>query len=71
MGFLYLYKAEPTIWNPLHESHQDKNVTYDAYKRIQTSSLNIDVSLKVLKKKKENLIPSFQKPSGTTPILCS
>ncbi|GBM23797.1 hypothetical protein AVEN_271150-1 [Araneus ventricosus] len=60
MEFLDLYELEPVIWNPLHEHHKDRNHVYDAWKRVQ-SSLSIDFSLKVLKKKKENMMATYRK----------
>ncbi|GBN23771.1 hypothetical protein AVEN_104383-1 [Araneus ventricosus] len=60
MEFLDLYELEPMIWNPQNQHHKDRNHVYDAWKRIQ-SSLSIDFSLKVLKKKKENRMTADRK----------
>ncbi|GBM35168.1 hypothetical protein AVEN_140765-1 [Araneus ventricosus] len=75
MEFLDPYDLEPMIWNPQNEHHKDRNHVYDAWKRIQ-SSLSIDFSLKVLKKKKENLMATYRKlamtvRNSTTELECT
>lgn len=61
--FLDLYEAEPAIWNPQNEHHKDRNVIYDAWKRIQ-GQISVECSLKNLKRKKENLMSTFRKLSA-------
>ncbi|GBO38150.1 hypothetical protein AVEN_60424-1, partial [Araneus ventricosus] len=60
MEFLDLYEGDPIIWNPQNQHHKDRNQVFDAWKRIQ-SRLSIDLSLKVLKKKEENLMATYRK----------
>lgn len=51
--FLDLYESDEVIWNPLLENNKDKNVTYDASK-IKQISFSFDLSMKGLKKKKDD-----------------
>ncbi|GBM29233.1 hypothetical protein AVEN_161091-1 [Araneus ventricosus] len=59
MEVLDLYQGEPIIWNKQNQHHKDRNQVYDAWVIIQ-NSLSIDFSLKVLKKKKENMMATYR-----------
>ncbi|GBN87435.1 hypothetical protein AVEN_41181-1 [Araneus ventricosus] len=69
MEFLVLYEGDPIIRNPQNQHHKDRNHVYDAWKRIQ-SRLTIDLSLKVLKKKKEYLMATYRKASNKSQKQC-
>lgn len=58
--FLSLYEEQELIWNPKHESHKDKNVVHDAWKRIQ-QMFSVTCTITELKKKKETLMGTFRK----------
>lgn len=58
--FLILYEQEPSIWNPKHADHKDRNVIHDSWMRIQ-QNLSVDCPISELKKKKEALMGTFRK----------
>ena len=59
MLFLDFYEQEPVIWNASDENHKNRNLVYDAWKRMERN-LGNTYSVNELKKKKESLMASFR-----------
>lgn len=59
LEFLDLYENEVIIWNAGHIDHKNRNLIYDAWKRIE-SKMGGKYSVAELKKKKESLMASFR-----------
>ncbi|XP_050517011.1 uncharacterized protein LOC126891783 [Diabrotica virgifera virgifera] len=57
--FLQLYEDESVIWNPEHSDNKNRNLVYDAWKRIE---INMDGKYPIdeLKRKKESLMASYR-----------
>ncbi len=58
--FLDLYEGEPAIWNLQHSDYKDRNKIDGAWKWIN-EKLGVECTLHELKKKKENLMPTYPK----------
>lgn len=58
LNFLDAYQNEELLWNPRHPQHKNKNLKYDAWKRIES---NLNIPLKTIKKKKESLLANYRK----------
>lgn len=58
LQFLELYEQEELLWNPKHENHKNRNLTYDAWKQIE---MTMGIPLKILKKKKDVLLATYRK----------
>ncbi|KAK9887554.1 hypothetical protein WA026_023359 [Henosepilachna vigintioctopunctata] len=59
LEFLEEYEKESVIWNPAHGGHKNRNLVYDAWKRIEFN-LGEKYSVTELKKKKESLMATFR-----------
>jgi hypothetical protein len=59
LEFLELCQAEPTIYDPKHPAHKNKNKVNDAWVRIQRA-LSVDVTVAEIRRKKDSLMASFR-----------
>ncbi|XP_072399248.1 uncharacterized protein [Diabrotica undecimpunctata] len=57
--FLHFYEEESIIWNAGHNDHKNRNLTHDAWKRIEIN-MGGRYSVDELKKKKDSLMSSFR-----------
>lgn len=62
MEFLDLYHRQPSIWNPRHPQHKNRNHVQDSWKNI-SNNLSVKLSTSDLKKKKDSLMATFRKLS--------
>ncbi|XP_066249248.1 uncharacterized protein [Euwallacea similis] len=59
LDFLDYYEKEPVIWNARHSQHNNRNVVFDAWKRIERN-MGGNYTVTDLKRKKDSLMASFR-----------
>ncbi|RVE50964.1 hypothetical protein evm_004373 [Chilo suppressalis] len=64
LEFLNLYENEPVLWDSSSPQHKNKIDVHSAWLRIKTKFQDGNVSISVLKKKKENLMSTYRKLNG-------
>ncbi|CAH1996259.1 unnamed protein product [Acanthoscelides obtectus] len=59
LQFLDFYEQESLIWKPWLSDHKNRNLVFDAWKRIE-KNMGGKYSVTELKKKKDSLMASFR-----------
>ena len=59
MEFINLYEKHPVLWDPKHSNHKNRNSLNDAWLDI-ASEFSIDVTVELLRKKKESLMATYR-----------
>lgn len=60
LEFLEYYKQYPEIWDSTNVNHKNRNKVADAWHEIKNQLGLLDVSIDMLKKKKESLMSTYR-----------